>query len=305
MKIRAAFRPAAALALLMVLGACSSHSISSSPPPPYVPPPPAAQPASPPPPPPPPVYVPPPPAPPVYVPPPPAPVEPAPAGDFGSGSGATAYGNPAAAPATAAPALSAALSPAATEILRLKDAGYSEDFLLNKVRRENQAYRLSVDDLIALRRAGLSETVIDAMLHAGGAAPSAAPESVQPVSRHAEFDGMVRQRQGFLGIGGSKKKKIGKFVIDGERVSWYQMIDPEDNFSISERGIKEIWLNCAPRAGENLCLEICFKTYSGQDGCFRDAGWENGENRQITAMYDYFQKAFPTTFFSKREKKTF
>jgi len=303
MKIRVAFRPAAALALSMALGACSSHSISSNPPPPYVPPPPAAQPA--PPPPPPPAYVPPPPPPATVYVPPPAPVEPAPAGDFGSGSGATAYGSPSAAPAPAASALPPSLSPAATEILRLKDAGYTEDFLLNKVRRENQAYRLSVDDLIALRRAGLSETVIDAMLHAGGPAPSAAPDSVQPVSRHAEFDGMVRQRQGFLGIGGSKKKKIGKFVIDGERVSWYQMVDPEDNFSISERGIKEIWLNCAPRAGENLCLEICFKTYSGQDGCFRDAGWENGENRQVTAMYDYFQKAFPTTFFSKREKKTF
>jgi hypothetical protein len=267
------------------LGACSSHSLSSTPPPPSSPPPAAAQPAPPP-------------------PPPPAPVEPsAPTGDFGSGSGTT-YANPAVAPAPSSPAPGAALSPAATEILRLKDAGYSEDFLLNKVRGENQHYRLTVDDLIALRRAGLSETVIDAMIHSGGASPVAA-ESVQPVSRHAEFDGMVRQKSGFLGVGGSKKKKIGKFVIDGDRVSWYQMIDPEDNFSITERNIKEIWMNCAPRAGENLCLEVCFKTYSGQEGCFRDAGWENGENRLSVAMYDYFQKAFPTTFFSKREKKSF
>jgi hypothetical protein len=214
---------------------------------------------------------------------PPAPVEPAaPAGGFGS-----------------------PLSPAATEILRLRDAGYSEDFLLNKVRRENQPYRLTVEDLIALRRAGLSETVIDAMLHAGGSSAPAAAETVQPVARHAEFDGLVRQQQGFLGVGGSNKKKIGKFVIDGDRVNWYQMIDPDDNFSLSERNIKEMWLNCAPRAGENLCLEICFKSYSGQEGCFRDAGWENGENRRIIAMYEYFQKAFPTTFFSQREKKTF
>jgi len=293
MKIRAEIGLAAALAMTLFLAACSSHSLSSSPPPPHSTAP-AAQPATPPPP-----------APTAYVapPPPPAPVEPpAPTGDFGSGSGAT-YANPAiASPSTASPAPS--LSPAAREVLRLKDAGYSEDFLLNKVRGDNQPYHLSVDDLVALRRAGLSETVIDAMLHAGGAAPSAA-ESVQPVSRHAEFDGLVRQQSGFLGIGGSKKKKVGKFVIDGDRVNWYQMIDPDDNFSMTERNVKEIWLNCAPRAGENLCLEVCFKTYSGQEGCFRDAGWENGENRQILAMYDYFQKAFPTTFFSKREKKTF
>lgn len=274
---------------------CASKSFSSTnPPPPYVPPPPAAQPAPPPPAPPPPA----PPAPAVA----PAPVEPAaPTGDFGSGSGTASAVNPAVAPvAPAAPAL----SPAATEILRLKEAGYTEDFLLNKVRHENQPYRLTVEDLIALRRAGMSETVIDAMMHAGSPAPAPAVE-VQPVARHAEFDGLVRQRQGFLGIGGSKKKMIGKFVVDGDRVTWYQMVDPEDNFSISERNIKEMWLNCAPRAGENLCLELCFRSFSGQEACFRDAGWENGDNRQILAMYDYFQKAFPTTFFSKREKKTF
>jgi hypothetical protein len=198
-----------------------------------------------------------------------------------------------------------ALSPPAAEILRLKDAGYSEDFLLNKIHADNMPYRLTVDDLVALRRAGLSETVIDAMVRSGAPAAVAAAESVQPVSRHAEFDGLVRQQHGFLGVGSSKKKKVGKFVIDGERINWYQMTDPEDNFSISERNIRELWLNCAPRAGENLCLELCFRTFSGQEGCFRDAGWENGENREIIAMYDYFQKAFPSTFFSKREKKTF
>ena len=277
--------------------ACASKSFTSkNPPPPYVAPPPAAQPA----PAPAPAAVQPAPAAPTVA---PAPVEPpAPTGDFGSGSGASPAPNPTVAPvAPAGPTL----SPAASEILRLRDAGYTEDFLLNKVRRENQPYRLTVDDLIALRRAGLSETVIDAMLHAGSAETAPVAETVQPVARHAEFDGLVRQRQGFLGIGSSKKKKIGKFVVDGDRVNWYQMVDPEDNFSISERNIKEMWLNCAPRPGENLCLELCFRSFSGQEGCFRDAGWENGDNRQILAMYDYFQKAFPTTFFTKREKKTF
>jgi len=197
------------------------------------------------------------------------------------------------------------LSPAANEILRLKDAGYSEDFLLNEIRAQNTSYHLTVDDLVALHRAGLSETVIDAMVRSGSSAAPAAAETGQAVSRHAEFDGLVRQRQGFLGVGSSKKKKVGKFVIDGERISWYQMVDPEDNFSISERNVRELWMNCAPRAGENLCLELCFRTFSGQEGCFRDAGWENGDNRQILAMYDYFQKAFPNTFFSKREKKSF
>jgi len=271
--------PLLLLGLIAAWG-CASHSHSSNnPPPPYAPPP-AAEPAPPP--------------PPAIAPPAPAPAATAPAGDFGSGSGTSSGAPPA-----------VALSPAASEILRLKDAGYSEDFLLNEIRAQNTSYHLTVDDLVALHRAGLSETVIDAMVRSGSSAAPAAAESVQPVARHAEFDGLVRQRQGFLGVGSSKKKKVGKFVIDGERISWYQMVDPEDNFSISERNVRELWMNCAPRAGENLCLEICFRTFSGQEGCFRDAGWENGDNRQILAMYDYFQKAFPNTFFSKREKKSF
>ena len=266
---------------------CASKSFSSTHP---SPPPPAAQPA-----PPPPAPAPPPPAAPAPAAPASPALPPAPAGDFGSGSGS------AAAAASAAPAL----SPAAQEVLRLKDAGYTEDFLLNHIRSENPSYRLSVDDLIALRRAGLSETVIDAMERSGAPPAAAAAEPVQPVARHAEFDGLVRQQSGFLGLGGSKKKKIGKFVVDGERVNWYQMVDPEDNFSVSEHNVKEMWLNCAPRAGENLCLELCFRSYSGQEACFRDAGWENGDNRRIEAMYEYFEKAFPNTFFSKREKKSF
>jgi len=273
------------LLLLGLAGAwsCASHSLSSNnPPPPYAPPPPA-QPAPP---------------PPAIAPPAPPPAATAPAGDFGSGGGTSSAG---VAPSSSAPML----SPAANEILRLKDAGYSEDFLLNEIRAQNTSYHLTVDDLVALHRAGLSETVIDAMVRSGSSAAPAAAETGQAVSRHAEFDGLVRQRQGFLGVGSSKKKKVGKFVIDGERISWYQMVDPEDNFSISERNVRELWMNCAPRAGENLCLELCFRTFSGQEGCFRDAGWENGDNRQILAMYDYFQKAFPNTFFSKREKKSF
>jgi hypothetical protein len=202
-------------------------------------------------------------------------------------------------------AAGAPLSSAAREILRLKDAGYSEDFLLNKVRSEGGNYRLTVDDLIALRQAGLSETLIDAMLHSGSAAQPAAAAPMPPIARHAEFDGIVRQKRGLLGVGGSKNKAVGKLVVDSERVNWYQMVDADANFSMAEKNIKEMWLNCAPRAGENLCLELCFKTYSGDEWCFRDAGWVNGDSRQITAIFDYFQKAFPATFFSQREKKSF
>jgi hypothetical protein len=196
-----------------------------------------------------------------------------------------------------------ALSPGAREVMRLKDAGYSDEFLLNKIRQDNQSFHLSTDDLVALRQGGISETVIDAMVHSGG--ESFPFQLKQSVAKHAEFRGIVRRTHGFLGIGGSKHRATGKLVIDEDKVDWHQDDDASENFSMFERNIKEMWLNCAPRAGENLCLEICFKTYSGDEWCFRDAGWVNGDSRQITAIFDYFQKAFPATFFSQREKKTF
>ena len=122
---------------------------------------------------------------------------------------------------------------------------------------------------------------------------------------HIEFDGLVRQTSGFLGVGGSKTKHVGKLVVDGQKISWYEEADPEQNFSMYTKNIKEMWLNCAPRAGENLCLEVGFKNFEGDEWTFRDTGWANGENKQVTAIFDYFEKTYPADFFSKREKKSF
>jgi hypothetical protein len=235
-----------------------------------------------------------------------------------------------------------ATSSGAREMLRLKQAGYSEEFLLKKVEREKSNYQLTTDDLILLRKAGFSEKLIEAMLISGRssippadavasstpaagspapasstpastASPAAAPDSgisslamtPAPLPGHMEFDGLVRQTGGFLGVGGSKTKHVGKLVVDGQKFNWYEEADPEQNFSMYTKNVKEMWLNCAPRSGENLCLEVGLKNYQGDEWTFRDTGWANGENRQVTAIYDYFQKAYPADFFSKREKKSF
>ena len=255
-------------------------------------------------------------------------------------------------PAPPAPALAdQATSPGAREMLRLKEAGYSEEFLLKKVERDKASYQLTTDDLILLRKAGFSEKLIEAMLVSGkssatradGAAPPApstssstsgssmpgtssppgAPSSETPATAipagsgpsmsaasnstpgHVEFDGLVRQASGFLGVGGSKTKHVGKLVVENQKISWYEDADPEQNFSMYTKNVKEMWLNCAPRSGENLCLELGFKNYEGNEWTFRDTGWANGENKQVTAIFDYFEKTYPADFFSKREKKSF
>lgn len=185
-----------------------------------------------------------------------------------------------------------------SDILRLKQAGFSDEFLLNKIRTENVNFQLTTPDILELRAAGLSEQVLEAMLRSGQ--PPGATAGA-PVARKAEFAGLARVRRGFLGLGTSTKD-VGRLVVDGETVSWFQSQDPEDNFAVYVKSVKEIFNTCVLRPGQNLCLEFGFVTYTGQEHRFRDPGWKNGENRLVTEATAYFRQAFPNLFFSQREE---
>jgi hypothetical protein len=54
------------------------------------------------------------------------------------------------------------------DVITLKDAGLSDELLISKIRNSAGDYRLDTDDLIALKRAKVSETVIQSMLEAHG-----------------------------------------------------------------------------------------------------------------------------------------
>jgi hypothetical protein len=64
------------------------------------------------------------------------------------------------------------------DIIKLKDAGLSEQVILEKITASPARYRLDTDDLVALKKAGVSDAIIAAMMHAqqlAPAAPSVAP----------------------------------------------------------------------------------------------------------------------------------
>jgi hypothetical protein len=61
------------------------------------------------------------------------------------------------------------------EILRLRESGQSNEALLEKVRAGNVFYSLSIFEIQKLRAAGVSETVIEAMLASGRAVPTPTP----------------------------------------------------------------------------------------------------------------------------------
>lgn len=183
------------------------------------------------------------------------------------------------------------------DIVRLKQAGLTDEFLLNKVRAENVNYQLTTSDILDLKAAGVSETVIEAMLRSGQ--PAAATAGA-PIARRAEFAGLARVGKGFLVFGASTSKNVGRLVVDGDKISWYEAENPKRNFSIYSKNVKEIFDTCVLRPEQNLCLEFGLVTYTGEQYRFRDPGWKKGENRLVTEATSYFRQAFPYLFFSQR-----
>jgi hypothetical protein len=96
---------------------------------------------------------------------------------------------------------------------------------------------------------------------------------------------------------------VGRLVIEGDQLFWYEAKEPDDNFSIYVRNIKEIFNTCVLRPGQNLCLEFGVVTYTGEEHRFRDPGWKDGENRLVIEATDYFRREFPSLFFTQRTEK--
>jgi len=182
------------------------------------------------------------------------------------------------------------------DIVKLKQAGLTDEFILNKVRTDNIPYQLTTSEIVELRNAGISESVLQAMMRSGQPAATA---SGMEVARKAEFSGLARVGKGFL-VFGTSAKKTGRLVVDGETVSWFDAEDPKKNFSIYAKNIKEVFNTCLLRPGQNLCLEFGFVTHTGEEYRFRDPGWKNGDNRLILEATSYFRQAFPMMFFSQR-----
>ena len=208
------------------------------------------------------------------------------------------------APPSAAPVESSLAPPPAPvaasrpyqDIIKLKQAGLTDEFILNKVRTDNVPYQLTTSEIVELRSAGISENVLQAMMRSG---QPPATSSGTEVARKAEFSGLARVGKGFL-VFGTSAKKTGRLVVDGETVSWFDADDPKKNFSIYAKNIKEVFNTCLLRPGQNLCLEFGFVTHTGDEYRFRDPGWKNGDNKLILEATSYFRQAFPMMFFSQR-----
>ena len=182
------------------------------------------------------------------------------------------------------------------DVLKLKQAGLSDDFILNKVRTEGVNYGLTTSEILELRSAGLSEAVLGEMMRSGQSASATAGAAI---ARKADFSGLARVGRGLMGIGTSTKN-VGRLVVEGDTITFSGAPDPDKNFSIYAKNVKEFFNTCVLRPNQNLCLEVGFVTYTGDEYRFRDPGWKGGENRLVTEVSNYFRQAFPNLFFSQR-----
>jgi hypothetical protein len=203
---------------------------------------------------------------------------------------------PPAASVPAQPAASMAPARPYQDVLKLKQAGLSDDFILNKVRTEGVNYGLTTSEILELRSAGLSEAVLGEMMRSGQSASTTAGAAI---ARKADFSGLARVGHGFMGLGTSTKN-VGRLVVEGDTITFSGAADPDKNFSIYAKNVKEFFNTCVLRPNQNLCLEVGFVTYTGDEYRFRDPGWKNGENRLVTEVSNYFRQAFPNLFFSQR-----
>jgi hypothetical protein len=71
------------------------------------------------------------------------------------------------------------------EVVKLHDAGFAEDVIITKIRKNAKAFNLSTDELVDLRKAGISDTVVRFLLDPSqpySPPPAAPPPSGPPAT---------------------------------------------------------------------------------------------------------------------------
>ena len=123
----------------------------------------------------------------------------------------------------------------------------------------------------------------------------------QAVSQSAEglsVDGLVEFGRKFPW--GHGPKGTGQLAVQGDTIRWRNGSDAKRNFEIKTDAVREVDLECATRAGGNLCLEIQIHTVTGFTYAFRDPDWAGGQNGRIQRVYDFLKANYPKVVFAEK-----
>jgi hypothetical protein len=174
------------------------------------------------------------------------------------------------------------------DLVRLIKSGMSESIIAEQVKQSEQAYNLSVNDLLYLKQNGAQESTIAALMATNAGAPAA--PAVAP--SEMVFDNLVLVKTGFW-----NKNREGRLVLHGDVFNWVDNRDPKENFTFQITGLEKVWFTCEARTPENYCYEINFKIIKGDRYQFRDIHRESGSNAAVLTVMEALRTYFPQLAF--------
>ncbi len=112
------------------------------------------------------------------------------------------------------------------------------------------------------------------------------------------FSGLQEMGTGFFG--GTRVRGTGQLEIGSGGALWTNSSDSGRSFALRPEVISRVWLTCASRPSENLCLDLGIQTLTGNEYHFRDVNWEGGVNREILDAYEHMRTLYPQARFDRR-----
>jgi hypothetical protein len=215
------------------------------------------------------------------------------------------------------------------QIVKLWKANLSEEFLLRKIERETVVYRLSTEDVISCKAAGVPESIIEAMMKTEGRAAPAAVAAAPPVAKVAppvpavaaepappvappvaavpvpsvpaapslaaqadrSWDGMVRRSPGVVVF--KSPWQQGSLTFRAETLSWRDAGDESKNVVLAAKAIREHFLVCPKGASsDESCFEWGVRTADAEFR-FRDVAWERGDSVKPRELFSFLEALYP------------
>lgn len=185
--------------------------------------------------------------------------------------------------------------PRLVDLVSLITSGMSEDIVIEQVRQSDQAYNLSVNDLLYLKDNGAKETMIAALMATSTGPPSGAPGAPATVLTNPPseliFNDLVLVKKGLFGW--LKKDHPGRLEIDGDTLDWEDSRGSDGSFQFETSGIDSVWLTCEALSSGNFCHQINFKIVKGDTYRFQDSGRDSGSNVAVLKVMEALRAYFP------------
>jgi hypothetical protein len=177
------------------------------------------------------------------------------------------------------------------DLVSLITSGMSEGIIIEQVRQSEQAYNLSVNDLLYLKQNGASETTIAALMATNTGAPgkSAAVHATAP--SELVFDDLMLVKKGLFGF--FSKDRPGRLVMDGDTLSWKDGRGTEKDFGFETTGIEKVAFTCEARSSGNFCYQINFSIVKGDLYRFQDSRRDSGSNTSVVAVMEALRTYYP------------